>query len=134
MNKFLIMSFIFTLVTAIFFSSNVVAKQSVTRGPMECNVTDRGYMHCCQNETGNGGIEMRWCTVCDNTSPPSNCLPSYQVEQGLSNPTGSKGSINPGQMSPPPKSNEGTSPKGGIDTGQLSTSTNGNSSGLSINP
>jgi hypothetical protein len=119
MNKFLIMSIIVTSIAGLIFSSNVSAKPSVTKGPLECNITQMENMMCCQTETGKGGIEIRTCTICDNTVPPSNCTPRFQVEPGLSNPTGPKGGIDVGQ-SPltPPKSNDGDSSKGSVDSGQ----------------
>jgi hypothetical protein len=125
---------IFTLVTTLFFSLNVAAKLSVTRGQMTCTEFGGGNnVACCQTETGKGGIEIRYCTACDNTNPPSNCLPRFQL--GLSDPTSPKGGVDSGQ-SPltPPKSYDGASSKGGGDVGQPLISTKGNSSVLLINP
>ena len=55
----------------------------VERGPIDCvpflNVDE---VQCCQTETDDKGIEIKWCTDCANTSPPSNCGPRYQ-EAGI---------------------------------------------------
>ena len=130
-NKFLIVPVIFTLVAALFFSSNVAAKPSVTRGPINCQVWSYNglWIPCCQTETGKDGIEIQYCSLCQNTSPPSNCESRFQVSpRDLSNdPTGTKSGIDSGQLSTPPKSNDGASSKGGGDVGQPLTSTKGNS-------
>jgi hypothetical protein len=55
----------------------------VERGLIDCvpfaNVDE---VQCCQTETDDKGIEIKWCTDCVNTSPPSNCGPRYQ-EAGI---------------------------------------------------
>jgi hypothetical protein len=118
---------------------NVAAKPIVTRGPIECAPitpeSPNNGIQCCQTETGKGGIEIRTCNICDDTSPPSNCSHRYQSEPGLSNPTGPKGGIDLGQIpQDPPKSNDDASSKNGLNSGQPLTDTKGDSSVSSINP
>jgi hypothetical protein len=35
---------------------------------------------CCQDFTYSDGIEITWCSNCDNTQPPSNCGPRYVLK------------------------------------------------------
>jgi len=88
------------LVIALIFSSysrsDVFAKGKVTTGSLDCTSGINGREMCCQDETGSQGIVIRWCTICDATSPPSNCTPRFN-----------SGSI----PITPPKSNDGGSPK-----------------------
>jgi hypothetical protein len=58
---------------------DVFAKPKLTRGPIKCQVQPGApnFTECCQTETDKKGIEIRWCTICDNTDPPSHCGPRY---------------------------------------------------------
>jgi hypothetical protein len=98
-SKPLVIVVISLLVIALIYSSfsrsDVFAK-GVTRGSLDCTSGINGREVCCQDETGSQGIVIRWCTVCDATSPPSNCSPRF----------------NSGTVPiTPPKSNDGGSPK-----------------------
>jgi hypothetical protein len=70
---------------------DVFAKPKLTRGPISCQVQPGApnFTECCQTETDKKGIEIEWCTICDNTDPPSHCGPRYpqQGVQGLTTPT-----------------------------------------------
>lgn len=35
-----------------------------------------GLIKCCQTSTDSEGIEITNCVVCDDTEPPSNCVPA----------------------------------------------------------
>ena len=101
-SKLLIFVVISLLVIALICSSysrsDVFAKGKVTRGSLDCSSPTFGREVCCQDETDSQGIVIRWCTVCDATSPPSNCSPRFN-----------SGSV----PITPPKSNDGGSPKDG---------------------
>ena len=114
MNKILIMTAIVVLTITIIGSSflpNVLAKEKVTSGPVKCGEITDGTVHCCQAETGSDGIEIIWCTLCDNTNPPSNCTPRvmWNPDRSPDTTTPSDKDIDKGQILPPPKSNEGFS-------------------------
>jgi len=91
MSRILIMTAIIILTITIISSSsltNVLAKAKVTKGPIECEkVIDytthdyNGQIECCQTETDSKGVEIKYCTVCDDTAPPSNCSPREQVRE-----------------------------------------------------
>jgi hypothetical protein len=76
--------FLFLAITLIFGSygrPNVAFAKSrgVTRGPVECeNTPDNLVITCCQTETDSKGVEIKYCTICDNTAPPSNCGPRFE--------------------------------------------------------
>ena len=60
-------------------SDLAAAPPNYTRGPIECETmyVNTKYV-CCQTETDTKTkLEIRWCTVCDNTKPPSNCSERY---------------------------------------------------------
>ena len=90
MNRILIMTAIIVLTITIISSSsltNVFAKGKVTKGPIECNLIpdtadpntgEPGLIQCCQTETDSKGVEIKYCTNCDDTVPPSNCGPRFQ--------------------------------------------------------
>ena len=44
-------------------------------GPVKCEALTDETSQWCATETGSDGIEIKWCTMCDNISPPSNCTP-----------------------------------------------------------
>jgi len=118
MNKILILTFIVILTITIIGSStltNVLAKGKTTMGPLNCEeVSD--FVNCCAVETGSDGIEITWCTICDNTNPPSNCSPRVMSNPDRSPDTSTpdgKG-IDNDQIISPPKSNEGSSQKNGL--------------------
>jgi hypothetical protein len=101
-SKPLVIVVISLLVIALIFSSysrsDVFAKGKVTTGSLDCSSGENGREMCCQDETGSQGIVIRWCTICDATSPPSNCTPRFN-----------SGSI----PITPPKSNDAQVPNGG---------------------
>jgi hypothetical protein len=76
--------FLFLAITLIFGSygrPNVAFAKSrgVTRGPVECeNTPDNLVITCCQTETDSKGVEIKYCTICENTVPPSNCGPRFE--------------------------------------------------------
>ena len=82
MNRILIMTAIIVLTITIISSSsltNVLAKGKVTKGPIECNlIPNSDLIQCCQTETDSKGLEIKYCTNCDDTAPPSNCGPRFQ--------------------------------------------------------
>jgi hypothetical protein len=84
-RKILIVALLFLSVALIFSSyvrSDVYAKSRVTRGPIECNnLADDELIRCCQTETDSKGVKITYCTVCDNTAPPSNCTPRTEARQ-----------------------------------------------------
>jgi hypothetical protein len=60
------------------------AESKVTKGPIECeNTTDNKQIYCCQTETDSKGVEIKYCTLCDNTAPPSNCSPRTEARVKL---------------------------------------------------
>jgi hypothetical protein len=57
------------------------AEKKITRGPVECIENNIGNdVTCCQDETGEDNIEIRYCTICHNNNPPSDCEERHQVE------------------------------------------------------
>lgn len=80
--SFLLVVLVFSLV-----SIPVFARRS--NGPITCHVPDIPYapplppqIECCQTVTDSEGIAITYCTLCDDTEPPSNCSPRYTVHQG----------------------------------------------------
>ena len=113
--------------------SNVLAKEKVVRGKIECvgagiNPNSPALtIICCQTETGvSSGIEIRYCTRCDNTNPPSNCTPRWMDEAPVDNPTGTKEGVDIGQPLTPSKSNEESSQKSGMNLEQALTTSKSN--------
>ncbi len=82
MNRILIMTAIIVLTITIISSSSltdVLAKGKVAKGPIECNlIPNSDLIQCCQTETDSKGVEIKYCTNCDDTVPPSNCTPRFQ--------------------------------------------------------
>jgi hypothetical protein len=131
MNRIFIMTFIVILTITIIGSSsltNVLAKGKVTMGPVNCEELTSDSVHCCAIETGSDGIEITWCTVCDNTSPPSNCTPRGMYNPNLSPDTSTPDGkdIDKDQILSPPKSNEGSSQKNSMNPQQALTSSKSN--------
>src|SRR5919199_6398051 len=63
----------------------------VSKGSIDCvGKGDAGspakQIACCQDWKYSDGLEVTYCTACDNTDPPSNCGPRYILNQGPSNP------------------------------------------------
>jgi hypothetical protein len=85
--------FLFLAITLIFGwygRPNVAFAKSrgVTRGPIECeNTADNLVITCCQTETDSKGVEIKYCTICENTSPPSNCEPRFEDKTRVKLPT-----------------------------------------------
>jgi hypothetical protein len=135
----LVISFLVVgLIYSSYSRSDVFAKPKVTRGQVECSgkgdpSNPAKRIKCCQTETDNKGIEIRWCTVCDNTDPPSNCGPRYQERRA---PTTGEANLPTGggviEQPATPKKHGGTVlPKGGgalenPSTDQVTNSKKGN--------
>ena len=82
----LVVALLFLAVAFIYASygrSDVFAKPAVTRSPIECDnlANDNDVIRCCQTETDSKGIEIKYCTFCDNTAPPSNCTTRTPVSE-----------------------------------------------------
>lgn len=130
MNKFFIMTIIVIITVTIIGSSSltsVLAEGEVTIGPANCEEFDT-FVKCCAVETGSDGIEITYCTMCDNTNPPSNCGPRGMENPDLpldtSTPDGKD--IDKDQVLSPPKSNEGSSQKNGMNPQQALPSSKSN--------
>jgi hypothetical protein len=58
---------------------------ALKRGPISCKPPTGLDLYlsveCCQDETDNKGITITWCTICNNTQPPSHCDPRYQNKE-----------------------------------------------------
>ena len=63
-------------------SLSVMAKEKPFE-PYGCNELAMDKVKCCQGFTDNGKLVF-YCTVCDNTNPPSNCSPR-STEMGDAN-------------------------------------------------
>jgi hypothetical protein len=87
-NKSITFVFIIFFLAALMFglfvrSTDVLAKPTFTRGPIECDANpETNLIKCCQDETGSKGITIRWCTVCLNTVPPSSCGERFPESKG----------------------------------------------------
>jgi hypothetical protein len=67
---------IVSLIYSSFSRSYVFA--AISKSPIKCQVTPYPtFTECCQTTTDKKGIEIHWCTLCDNTDPPSHCGPRY---------------------------------------------------------
>jgi hypothetical protein len=65
------------IVVASIFGS--FSRSNVALAAYKCDYVYPGVtVKCCDTITDDEGIEQRWCTLCDNTHPPSNCTPRYQ--------------------------------------------------------
>jgi hypothetical protein len=86
MNNILIISSGMALLAAICISGpislSVLAKEKPTE-PYGCNELVMDKVKCCQGFSDNGKLVF-YCTVCDNTKPPSNCSPR-STEMGDAN-------------------------------------------------
>jgi len=77
-------------------------------------------VQCCQTfKDSVECIEITYCTNCDNTKPPSNCLPRFTQSKG-------------GVLSPPTGNNTVTLPPGSIIKGPPISNSAGTPSGLSL--
>jgi hypothetical protein len=92
-------------------------------GLVNCEELTGDSVHCCATETGSDGIEIRWCTVCDNTNPPSDCTPRGIWNPNLSPDTSTPDGKDIGQQQPlsPSKSNEGSTQNNGMNPQQALT-------------
>ena len=80
--KSLVLAFILFLTVAVVFSSfsKSYVVFAATKGPVECKtMPDSRFQECCQTTTEDDGIEITWCTICDNPTvgPATNCGPRY---------------------------------------------------------
>ena len=128
--SFLIAALIFSLysIPAVF--------ARISRGPIGCTPHGIGapgpQVLCCQTETDSTtGITINWCTLCDDTEPPSNCGPRFQAHGGGSPTVGptqtgnglpSTGAKNNGQTGTP--GHLGTPLPSGNNTGRLPVNNN----------
>ena len=101
--------FLFLAITLIFASygrPNVAFAKSrgVTRGPVECeNTPDNLVITCCQTETDSKGVEIKYCTICENTVPPSNCGPRFEDPTRVKSPTSDLPTVEQTPTVSPPK-------------------------------
>ena len=72
--------FVVILFLAVTSSSYLISNSvfAATKGPIECTALSDHSTECCQTTTEDDGIEITWCTMCENTDPPSNCSGRYQ--------------------------------------------------------
>jgi hypothetical protein len=82
-NHILIVVFMTFLITALSIagtiSLNVMAKDNAV-GSYRCFPQDDGKtVLCCQLFQGDNKDYKWYCSYCDNTSPPSNCLPRFEA-------------------------------------------------------
>jgi hypothetical protein len=108
-NKRLIIGVVSLLIVALVYSSfpksyMAFASQSSSINPIKCEVQDNpAFIECCRTSSrGPGDIEIHWCTMCDNTNPPSNCGQRYPEVVALPPPA------------PSPKGPEGALPQGEV--------------------
>jgi hypothetical protein len=84
--KLLSVIVIVILTVALICSSTIITQHDVLAKKKKVTVTNRGEISCfnvregpvkrlacCQDVTYSDGIEVRMCTICDSTQPPSNC-------------------------------------------------------------
>ncbi len=93
-----------TLILGSLDSSDVgfAKKAKVTRGPIECDDPDSANLiKCCQTETDSKGVEIKYCTICNGTDPPSNCGPRYSVSE-IKTPPSDLPSVEKDQTKSPP--------------------------------
>ena len=84
-------------------STDVLAKPTFTRGPIECDANpETNLIKCCQDETDSRGITIRWCTVCVDTVPPSHCNERFPESKGR--PDSNVIAPPPSGVAPPPPS------------------------------
>jgi hypothetical protein len=92
-------------------------------------------VQCCQTfKDSVEGIEITYCTNCDNTKPPSNCLPRFTQSRGgvLPPPTGNNTVTKGGVLPPPTGNNTVTLPPGSIVKGPPISNSAGTQPGLSV--
>ena len=99
---------VIVLICSSYSRSDVFAKGKVTRGSLDCtSPAVNGREVCCQDETGSQGIVIRWCTVCDATSPPSNCSPRFNSGSVPITPPKSNDNNPPTNDNNPPTKDQG---------------------------
>jgi hypothetical protein len=84
---------------------------ALKKGPIDCSTGLRYAPYsivakCCQTETDDEGIEIKWCTFCENTNPPSDCGPRFQDKENPPVPPKLPPpvvSTQPPSVAPPPK-------------------------------
>ena len=113
------MTFLVAICIAGSISSAVLAKEK----PFDqiiCNPTDSGpYVKCCQTFIDDNDNLTVYCTVCDNTSPPSNCGERFPSGGALEGRNGEDVAAPPtGGISDDPEAgddpNPGIPPSGGV--------------------
>lgn len=73
------------LLVAVTISPNVMAKQKPLEPGHTCNVLSGGqYVQCCQSFWEDGDAKV-YCTLCENTKPPSNCTDRFEPRDEGSN-------------------------------------------------
>jgi hypothetical protein len=87
LTSFVIVTLIFSLysvpdVFARIKYGNIICYGGV--GPAGATV---GEVGCCQTQTDTkNGLEIKYCTICADTQPPSHCGPRYEASQGSQGP------------------------------------------------
>jgi len=102
-------------VALIIGSATEVLAKPRQAGPVTCRFGGPGKVMCCQDRPGSGynaNQTVTWCTICDNTSPPSNCSDRYCVSGCAFAST--RMSLPPTNALPPSGNNSGTPPPGSI--------------------
>lgn len=99
---FIILFLSVALIFGLFVRSiDVFAKPTLTRGPIECDANpETNLIKCCQDETDSKGLTIRWCTVCTNTAPPSDCNERFPESKG--SPDSTVIAPPPSDVAPPP--------------------------------
>jgi hypothetical protein len=117
-SKVVVFVVVLLLAVALIFSSTsqILAKPRQA-GPVTCRYGGPGKVMCCQDRPGAYASTVTWCTVCDNTSPPSNCSDRYCVSGCMfarltGNITGTL--LPPTNALPPSGNSTGTPPPGSI--------------------
>jgi hypothetical protein len=88
--SFLAVAFVFSSFSSSFYA--FARAKIVSRGQIECTIHSGDYkliygaMTCCQTETDQNGLEVKYCTDCQNSTPPYNCGPRHIASGGSGNP------------------------------------------------
>jgi hypothetical protein len=129
-TSFVIVTLIFSLYSAPDVFARIKYGNIICLGGVGEPGATIGKVGCCQTQTDTkSGLEIKYCTICDDTQPPSNCGPRYEARAS------SQGSLSPGGNTTIPPST-GKLPPGNIikaSPGTLNTLTpTGNNTNSSI--
>ena len=96
--------------------SIVVGKEKPLEPKPVCDVVSGGqYVRCCQTYIQDNGGFKNYCTMCENTNPPSNCTDRFEVRNQAGEDVGlppSEGVSDDPQAGDNP--NPGIPPTGGV--------------------